>query len=135
VPLRIEIGPRDLAKNAVAYARRDTGSKGSLSNDGIVASVKVVLIRHAYCDLTPMQDMLETIQKDMFAKALKIRDDRMKTVTKYVSMGICVSFNRCQMGGLWPCAGRQEHDPGTLLRAQGLRREDQGRQHSRVCVH
>ncbi len=41
VPLRIEIGPRDLAKNAVAYARRDTGSKGSISNDGIVESVKV----------------------------------------------------------------------------------------------
>ena len=83
VPLRIEIGPRDLAKNAVAYARRDTGSKGSISNDGIVESIKVSLsCTSSSLPFTRHQGMLDTIHTDMFNKALKTRDERMKTINK-----------------------------------------------------
>ncbi|KAH8845571.1 hypothetical protein MCOR27_004512 [Pyricularia oryzae] len=54
VPLRLEFGPKDAAKDQVAFARRDTGEKGSI----------------AIADLaTKVPELLETIQKAMYDKA------------------------------------------------------------------
>ncbi len=61
IPLRIEIGKRDLEKNIITIARRDTREKISVdSNIDIVKYVK---------------ELLETIQKDMYEKALKRRNE------------------------------------------------------------
>jgi prolyl-tRNA synthetase len=54
VPLRLEFGPKDDAASVVSYARRDTGSKGTIP---IVELATVV------------PAMLETIQQDMYDKA------------------------------------------------------------------
>src|SRR5512145_156136 len=43
VPLRLEIGPKDIEKNAVFAARRDTRAKQSLPMDGLVDQVKSLL--------------------------------------------------------------------------------------------
>jgi prolyl-tRNA synthetase len=43
VPLRLEIGPKDIEKNAVFAARRDTRQKQSLPMDGLAAEVTRVL--------------------------------------------------------------------------------------------
>ena len=61
IPLRIEVGARDLENNQITFARRDTGEKVpmSLDNLDIVSSVK---------------DMLETIQHDMYERAKERRD-------------------------------------------------------------
>ncbi|KAG1471221.1 hypothetical protein G6F56_002249 [Rhizopus delemar] len=56
VPLRLEIGPKDLEKNQVFCARRDTGEKFTVSLDNLEQGVK---------------EALDTIQSDMFAKADK----------------------------------------------------------------
>jgi prolyl-tRNA synthetase len=54
VPLRLEYGPKDAAKNVVSFARRDTGEKGTI----------------AIADLaTEVSKLLETIQSDMYNKA------------------------------------------------------------------
>lgn len=43
VPLRIEIGPRDVASSSAVLVRRDTGSKESVSMSNLVGSVKNTL--------------------------------------------------------------------------------------------
>ncbi len=43
VPLRVEIGPKDIEKSAVLVARRDTREKQSLPMDGLPAAVKTLL--------------------------------------------------------------------------------------------
>src|ERR1700720_4132597 len=62
VPLRIEIGPKDVAKGSVVLARRDKpGREGKtfVSQEGIVASV---------------QQLLVEIQKALFDRALAFRE-------------------------------------------------------------
>ncbi len=60
IPVRIEIGPRDLENNKITFARRDTSEK--YTEDLNIDVVKYV------------KELLETIQKDMYNKALERRD-------------------------------------------------------------
>jgi len=66
VPIRIEIGPRDIEKNEFVAVRRDTGEKIPLKKDGCVQQ---------------LSDMLETIQTNMLDKASKQLNDNL-AVTK-----------------------------------------------------
>ena len=59
VPLRIEIGPRDLESGQVVFVRRDTGDKSQVPADGV--AVQTV-------------EMLDTIQADIFDKAKNFLD-------------------------------------------------------------
>uniref|UniRef100_A0A2P2MBG6 proline--tRNA ligase n=1 Tax=Rhizophora mucronata TaxID=61149 RepID=A0A2P2MBG6_RHIMU len=59
VPLRIEIGPKDLAKNQVRAVRRDNGAKNDLSRVSLVEQVN---------------DLLDTIQRSLFDAAKQKRD-------------------------------------------------------------
>ncbi|MEX0818694.1 MAG: aminoacyl--tRNA ligase-related protein, partial [Pirellulaceae bacterium] len=43
VPLRAEVGPKDIAKNAVFLGRRDTGEKRGIGRDELVATVSSLL--------------------------------------------------------------------------------------------
>ncbi|MEO6628461.1 MAG: proline--tRNA ligase [Aquihabitans sp.] len=65
VPLRIEVGPRDLANGEVTVVRRDTGEKSQTRLDGLAATVPA---------------LLETIQSDMLTAATAARDARMVDV-------------------------------------------------------
>ena len=72
VPLRIEIGPRDVAKDAVVLARRDQPGKAGktfgVPVDGIATAV---------------QEMLDTIQAAMLQRATEFRDANTHTVKDY----------------------------------------------------
>ncbi|XP_053376330.1 bifunctional glutamate/proline--tRNA ligase-like [Mercenaria mercenaria] len=59
VPLRVELGPRDLKQNQMVVVRRDTGEKLTLKNENIVQQIK---------------DLLENIQTSLFNKAKKDLD-------------------------------------------------------------
>jgi prolyl-tRNA synthetase len=59
VPVRLELGPRDVENNQCVLARRDTGEKITVSLDEIVPTV---------------QRLLEEIQANMFAKAKAFRE-------------------------------------------------------------
>ncbi|CAN5222633.1 proline--tRNA ligase [soil metagenome] len=61
VPVRIAIGARDLEKNVVEVARRDTKEKSAVSMDGLAETMHV---------------LLQQIQKDIFNKAKVFRDDK-----------------------------------------------------------
>jgi prolyl-tRNA synthetase len=67
VPLRAEIGPKDIAKNAVFLARRDTGEKKGVDRAELVSSIG---------------QRLKEIQDGLFAKALKLREDNTRTIDK-----------------------------------------------------
>ena len=43
VPLRLEIGPKDIEKSSVFAARRDTRAKQSLPMEGLAAAIKALL--------------------------------------------------------------------------------------------
>ncbi len=61
VPLRIEIGPKDIENGQAVMVRRDTHEKTAVKLENIAAESK---------------RMLEVIQKDMLEKARKFRDSR-----------------------------------------------------------
>ncbi len=71
VPLRLEIGPKDVEKNSVMAARRDIPGKPGksfLSQDNLAAQV---------------QDLLDTIQNALLSKAEKFRDDNIHEANSY----------------------------------------------------
>ncbi|MEZ4726543.1 MAG: proline--tRNA ligase [Caldilineaceae bacterium] len=71
VPLRMEIGPRDVANNVVMLARRDIpgrDGKASVSQEGIAQTV---------------QAHLKTIQDNLLAKATQFRDDHTYEAQNY----------------------------------------------------
>jgi prolyl-tRNA synthetase len=68
VPLRVAIGPNDLANGTFEVARRDT-----LTKETIIASDIV----------TYLYDMLETIQSDLYNKALEYRDSHITEVNSF----------------------------------------------------
>ena len=61
VPVRVEVGPRDLAAGDVVIARRDDGSKSTVPLASVVAN---------------LPGLLEQIQRDLLAGATAARDDR-----------------------------------------------------------
>jgi prolyl-tRNA synthetase len=65
VPLRAEIGPKDIAKNGVFLARRDTGEKAGVERSQFVASVG---------------QRLTEIQSNLLTRALKLRQDNTRTI-------------------------------------------------------
>lgn len=76
VPIRFEIGPKDMAKKETRSVRRDTGASMQISLDGIV---------------TTTLTLLDTIQKNMFDTAKQVRDDHLLTVTDFASF--CKGLN------------------------------------------
>ncbi len=68
VPVRLAMGGRDLENNTIEVMRRDTLEKETITCDGIE---------------TYVQKLLEEIQKNIFQKALKHREERTITVDTY----------------------------------------------------
>ncbi|MBQ3436029.1 MAG: proline--tRNA ligase [Bacilli bacterium] len=61
IPIRIELGKRDLDNKKVTLARRDTREKMEIDLDSDI--------------VTEVKELLETIQKDMYEKALKRQNE------------------------------------------------------------
>ena len=66
VPLRLEIGPKDLAKDSVFMGRRDTGEKKSITRAELLANVAT---------------LLEEIQTGLFQRAKQLRDAHIRSFT------------------------------------------------------
>ncbi|MFI3115176.1 MAG: proline--tRNA ligase [Clostridia bacterium] len=71
VPIRLELGPRDIESNNCVLARRDTNEKTVVSLDNIEKTV---------------QDLLVTIQEDMYNRALKNRVEHTFDATTFEQM-------------------------------------------------
>jgi prolyl-tRNA synthetase len=59
VPLRIELGPRDLEKNSCVVVRRDKREKTSLSLDGVATSIGALLDDIQSCMLAAARERRE----------------------------------------------------------------------------
>jgi prolyl-tRNA synthetase len=68
VPVRIAIGPKDLENGTFEVARRDTLSKEIIIKEGIVSYIN---------------DLLKTIQSDLFNKALDYRNGHITEVNSF----------------------------------------------------
>ena len=65
VPLRLELGGRDIENGVVAFARRDTGEKGTIDAKDLVPGVKM---------------LLDVISDDMLAKAEEVQRSRIAEI-------------------------------------------------------
>jgi prolyl-tRNA synthetase len=68
VPLRLEIGPKDIEKGQVLIARRDTREKTSVLMEGLPARVR---------------QMLDDVQLTLFRRALEFREAHTQRVSSY----------------------------------------------------
>ncbi|HQE12656.1 MAG TPA: proline--tRNA ligase [Flavipsychrobacter sp.] len=68
VPVRVALGARDLENNVAEVARRDTKVKSSLSLNNLATTLK---------------DLLDTIQNDMYQKALHYREAHITKVDSW----------------------------------------------------
>ncbi|MBQ9624997.1 MAG: proline--tRNA ligase [Clostridia bacterium] len=120
VPLRIEIGPKDIEKGSAVYVRRDNFEKGetpisSLEND--------------------IPKLLESIQQNMFDMALKHREEHtvdatdFDTFTKHIESGS--GFVRAMWCGEKGCEEEIKEKTGATTRCAPF---DQ-KEISKTCVH
>ncbi|MDW7658828.1 MAG: His/Gly/Thr/Pro-type tRNA ligase C-terminal domain-containing protein, partial [Bacillota bacterium] len=68
VPLRLEIGPRDLEKNQCVAVRRDTGEKTIVSLDSVESDV---------------QSLLDQVHDTLYQRALQSLDNRISNATSW----------------------------------------------------
>lgn len=68
VPVRLAMGPRDLAAGTVEVVRRDTLEKSTVSQEGLAAYI---------------EELLEDIQRGIFEKARRFRDSMITKVDTY----------------------------------------------------
>ncbi len=86
IPVRVEIGPKDMAKQACAVARRDTPGKAGKQFD-------IPLTGAA----SHIANLLREIQKNLFDRAKKFRDDGMRTANNYAEFKEMIE----QPGFIW----------------------------------
>jgi prolyl-tRNA synthetase len=68
VPVRIEVGPKDVAKNQAVLVRRDTRKKEFVPAEGVAEALRRI---HA------------EMQKDLFDRALKFREEHTRNIDSY----------------------------------------------------
>jgi prolyl-tRNA synthetase len=67
VPLRAEIGPRDIARNGVFLGRRDTGERQNIDRNELVQTVGSIL---------------DGVQNNLYQRALELREANTHTIDK-----------------------------------------------------
>src|SRR5689334_6955764 len=70
VPLRLEIGPKDIEKSAVMIARRDTREKQSVAMDGLGERLR---------------ELLNDVQQSLLDRAQKFREEHTTRVSDYAA--------------------------------------------------
>jgi len=104
IPIRIEIGPKDIAKNQIVLARRHNQTKISLDIDGFTEKTL---------------SELENIQKEMFDAAKKILDERVVRVSEYQQFKKELGNGKmidCSWCGNQTCEDKIKEETGADLR-------------------
>ena len=87
VPIRLEVGPKDIDKDKAVFARRDTGEKTFIAKENV---------------LSEALKLLNDIQKNLFEQAKKFRDDNTHDVSSYEDLKRIIKkggFVRCGWDG------------------------------------
>lgn len=87
VPIRINIGPKDVAQNVVEIARRDTGEKLRGVNQAQLVD--------------EIPKLLATVQQGIFDRALKFRQDNTVSITSYKEFQEVLANRNCLIECFW----------------------------------
>ena len=113
VPVRIEIGPRDLKQGQVVMVRRDTGQKTPVKEDDIPATA---------------EKLLQEIQDNLFAKAKATLQEKTTTVQSYEEFKnvLCDKggFLKAAWCGSADCEAKIKDETGATIRVRPFQREE-----------
>jgi len=104
IPIRIEIGPKDIAKKQVVLARRHNRTKTSVNMDSLTEEIS---------------SELKNIQKEMFDTAKKILDERVVRVSEYQQFKKELENGKmidCSWCGNQTCEDKIKEETGADLR-------------------
>lgn len=94
VPVRFNVGPKDVQKNVVEVVRRDNGEKmRDFSTENLSATVA---------------DLLKKVQQAIFDKALKVRNDNTTSAENYAQFKDLLKEKNCFIEAYW--AGSSEDE-------------------------
>jgi len=104
IPIRIEIGPKDIAKKQVVLVRRHNRTKTNLNMDSLTGEIS---------------SELKNIQKEMFDAAKKILDERVVRVSEYQQFKKELENGKmidCSWCGNQTCEDKIKEETGADLR-------------------
>ena len=119
IPIRIEIGPKDIEKNQVVMARRYNQTKDDISLDKVSETLNLEL---------------ENIQQQMFVNAKKILDERVVRVSEYHQFKEELKSGKmidCSWCGNQTCEDKIKEETGADLRVIPF----DGTQKSETCIY
>lgn len=113
VPVRLEIGPRDLAQNQVLLVRRDTGEKIQVKESDLV---------------NYLNKLLEDIQANMFKQAKKFMADNTSIAMNFEELKEILSNKKGFVKAMWcgngECEKRVKEETGATLRCIPFEQEE-----------
>jgi prolyl-tRNA synthetase len=113
VPVRIEIGPRDLKQQQVVMVRRDTCQKSAVKETEVASAV---------------EKLLEEIQANMFAKAKASLQDKTTTVQSYEEFKKTLEekggFIKAAWCGSADCEAKVKDETGATIRVRPFQKEE-----------
>lgn len=120
IPIRVEIGPRDIEANKALLVRRDTGEKIEVSLDEIEGRVG---------------ELLETIQQHMYEKALAHREKNTHVAVTWEEFTDIIENRQGFVKAMWcgetACEEAIKEETGASTRCMPFVQEELGK----VCVH
>lgn len=120
IPLRIELGPKDIENNQCILAKRNDGVKSthSLSDDLV----------------TIVNNLLDQIHDEMYARALKHRDENTHTVSSYPEFKDILETKGGYLKAMWcgdeECEQKIKDETGATTRCI-----IEGEAHSDTCIY
>lgn len=119
IPVRLEVGPKDIENNQVVLARRDSGEKIIVSLDEL--EVKLLA-------------MLEAIQNDLYNKALNHREENTFTVQTFDAFKAQLEEKQGFIKAMWcgdqVCEDKIKEETGATSRCMPFEQE----RISEVCI-
>ena len=125
VPIRLEIGPRDIENNVCVLAKRNTGEKISVSQDGLVETINNLLktIHHEMYEkahrflldhikeVRSIEELKAVVDQGGYAKMMWCGDqaceDKIKELTNATAR--CMPFNQIEFDDVCPICGKKAH--------------------------
>ncbi len=122
VPIRIEIGPRDMEKGEVVIARRDTGKKIPVKKELIVSKSR---------------EILTDIQNNLFKRAATFKNDNTYDINEYGELKAIFEgkggFVRAPWCGSPECEAKIKEDTKATIRALPLDASD--KPENKKCIY
>lgn len=115
VPIRLEVGPKDIEKNQVMVCRRDTLEKIALPMEGLSESIAA---------------LLDDIHNTLFAQALENREKHTRVVLNYDEFKALLAEKNALVKTMWcgdrACEDKMKEDTGATIRCMPFNQEKLG---------